>query len=62
MHFLECISEGKQPLSDGYDGLKVVQVVEAAQLSLKDSGRVVPVSDGFVSAAELRNTREGVNG
>jgi predicted dehydrogenase len=63
MHFLECINGGKQPVSDGYDGLKVVQVVEAAQLSLKESGRVVAVSDGLVSdglvsTAELRNSQE----
>jgi hypothetical protein len=61
MHFLECIHENKQPLSDGYDGLKVVQVVEAAQLSLKDSGRMVPVPNGHVSAAELYQSREIVH-
>jgi predicted dehydrogenase len=61
MHFLECITEGKQPISDGYDGLKVVQVVEAAQLSLRDSGRAVPVPNGLVGPAELNASREAVN-
>ena len=40
-HFLECIVEGKRPRSDGYSGMKVVQVMEAAQRSLNDSGRMV---------------------
>jgi predicted dehydrogenase len=34
-HFVECIVSGKTPLTDGYNGLAVVQVLEAAQLSLK---------------------------
>ncbi len=34
-HFLECIERKKQPRSDGYDGLKVIKVLEKAQESLK---------------------------
>jgi predicted dehydrogenase len=41
-HFLECICERKRPLTDGTDGLGVVQVLEAAELSLRE-GRPVPV-------------------
>lgn len=41
-HFLECVRERKQPLSDGNDGIRVVKVLHAAQQSLKDNG--VPVS------------------
>lgn len=37
-HFLECIREGKRPRSDGYVGLKVVKVLEAAQRSLLNGG------------------------
>ncbi|HKC62736.1 MAG TPA: Gfo/Idh/MocA family oxidoreductase [Pyrinomonadaceae bacterium] len=33
-HFVDCILGGKQPLTDGRDGLKVVQMLEAAQASL----------------------------
>ena len=33
-HFVECVRTGQRPLTDGYDGLKVVKVLEAAQLSL----------------------------
>lgn len=37
-HFIECISEGKKPLTDGYNGLRVVEIVEAAQRSLRNGG------------------------
>jgi predicted dehydrogenase len=38
MHFIECVREGKTPHSDGRMGLKVVQVIEAAQKSLLNGG------------------------
>ncbi len=37
-HFLECIEEGKRPLTDGWHGLRVVRILEAAQESLKRDG------------------------
>lgn len=37
-HFLECIQERKTPRTDGYNGLRVVQVLEAAQRSLDQGG------------------------
>lgn len=43
-HFIECIKEGKRPLSDGVNGLQVVQVLEAAQRSLENQGAPVKVS------------------
>ncbi len=58
-HFLECIVDGKQPISDGHDGMKVVQVIEAAQLSLKNGGHAVEVpANGQVSLAELNGSQE----
>lgn len=45
-HFLDCIREGKRPQTDGYNGLRVVQVVEAAQKSLKNGGDMVLVDNG----------------
>jgi predicted dehydrogenase len=42
-HFIECIKRGRAPLSDGYSGLRVVSVLEAACKSLKSSGRAVPI-------------------
>lgn len=43
-HFVECVRERKQPLSDGLDGLRVVEVLEAADKSLRDNG--APISIG----------------
>jgi predicted dehydrogenase len=40
-HFLECVRDRKRPLSDGYDGLRVVRVLDAAQRSLKNNGKPV---------------------
>jgi predicted dehydrogenase len=41
-HFLQCVRERKQPLSDGYDGLRVTRVLDAAQRSLKSNG--IPIA------------------
>jgi predicted dehydrogenase len=39
-HFVDCILHGRPPLTDGNDGLAVVQVLEAAELSLRHGIRV----------------------
>ena len=41
-HFLECITEDKEPRTGGQQGLEVVNILEAAQKSL-DSGRPVHI-------------------
>jgi predicted dehydrogenase len=41
-HFVECVREGKRPLTDGPSALAVVRVLEAATTSLAGDG--VPVS------------------
>lgn len=41
-HFLDCVRERRQPVSDGEDGLRVVKVLTAAQQSLQGNG--VPVA------------------
>lgn len=47
-HFLECIREGKTPHTDGYNGLRVVSILEAASCSLKARGSQQTVhEDGF---------------
>ncbi len=38
LHFLECIEQGVPSRSSGVEGLKVIQVIEAAQRSLLNSG------------------------
>ena len=41
IHFVECIEHGRQPLTDGGVGLRVVRILEAANLSLTQCGRPV---------------------
>lgn len=40
-HFIHCITNQQRPRTDGYDGLRVTRVLEAAQLSLEKNGEEV---------------------
>jgi UDP-2-acetamido-3-amino-2,3-dideoxy-glucuronate N-acetyltransferase len=40
-HFLECVRERKQPLTDGENGLSVLKVLHAAGQSVRDHGQPV---------------------
>jgi predicted dehydrogenase len=40
-HFGDCIENGKRPLTDGYAGLRVVRMLEAATRSMKKQGALV---------------------
>src|SRR4051812_25035593 len=40
-HFLDCIREGKTPLTSGKQGLQVVRVLEAASASIRQGGTLV---------------------
>lgn len=44
LHFVECVRERKQPLTDGLGGLRVVKVLDAAQRSLKAGGQPVAIA------------------
>lgn len=39
--FLESIEEKRKPLTNGEDGLKVVRILEAAEKSIKERGRII---------------------
>jgi predicted dehydrogenase len=41
IHFIDCILHDKTPLCDGAAGLRVVQMLEAADKSVKERGRLV---------------------
>jgi predicted dehydrogenase len=59
-HFLDCIKDGRPPHSDGYNGLRVVSILEAASRSLKQAGKAVPIQ-GLKSSKRLsRNNGHGV--
>jgi predicted dehydrogenase len=42
-HFIECIETNKQPETDGAAGLRMVNMIEAAEASLRDRGRLVEI-------------------
>lgn len=42
-HFVNCVKEGKKPLTDGRAGLEVLKVLEACDRSLKNGGKPVPI-------------------
>ena len=42
-HFLDCIKRDEAPISDGIEGLKVLKILNAAQKSLKEGGKLVKI-------------------
>jgi predicted dehydrogenase len=42
--FMDAITMGSTPKTDGWNGLRVVEVIEAADKSLRDSGGQMPIS------------------
>jgi predicted dehydrogenase len=55
-HFLQCVLTGSTPLTDGENGLAVVEVLEAAQLSLR-LGRPVPLYELGRQSPSVRSVR-----
>jgi predicted dehydrogenase len=48
-HFVDAIVNDKRPLTDGHDGVRVVQVLEAAQRSMENDGEPVRLTGGAVA-------------
>jgi predicted dehydrogenase len=42
-HFVDCLTTGKKPQTDGENGLRVVKILEAGQASLDQNGIEVPI-------------------
>jgi predicted dehydrogenase len=42
-HFVDCIVNNRTPVNDGAAGLRVVSLLEAADRSLRERGRIVAV-------------------
>jgi predicted dehydrogenase len=54
-HFVECIKKGRSPLSDGYSGLRVVSILEAASKSLQQNGKAISLQ-GFKTLQRKSNS------
>ncbi len=42
-HFVDCIRGNKVPITDGVAGLNVVRILEAADSSIKQQGKIIPL-------------------
>ena len=51
-HFGECIELGKKAITDGYAGLRVVGMLEAATRSMKARGRLIELEHMQASRSE----------
>lgn len=45
--FLESVEQGIRPITDGYNGLRVVRILQAFQQSLKSGGANVPITETY---------------
>lgn len=54
-HFVECIRDGIQPLTDAASGIRVVKVIEAAQRSMKMDGAPVAI-EGLNKSLDMVNS------
>jgi predicted dehydrogenase len=43
LHFIECIEHNRQPQTDGAAGLRMVNMIEAAEASLRDRGKLIEI-------------------
>lgn len=52
-HFIHCVGTRERPVTDGYNGLRVLHVLQAAQQSLQTGGTRVPLYQSIHSVAVL---------
>jgi predicted dehydrogenase len=56
-HFLECVVHGRQPLTDGHCGLRIISILEAAARSLGQRGHPVELE---VDRSDLEGQTQSV--
>lgn len=45
IHFIDCIENNKRPLTDGFAGLRIVRLLEAAEKSMRARGALIEIGD-----------------
>ena len=40
-HFIDCIRHKREPITDGWAGLRIVKILEAAERSVRERGRLI---------------------
>jgi hypothetical protein len=58
-HFLDCIRDGKTPISSGEKGLELVRILEASSESLKRGGGPVELANFQNNGAAQRKVTNG---
>ena len=53
----DCILKKRIPLTDGYSGLRVVSILEAASKSLKSSGKSIQIKNQKVMSKNMSNLK-----
>jgi len=43
--FISSIDEDREPLTNGYGGLKIIRVLEASQKSIQEKGKLVYITE-----------------
>jgi len=56
-HFIECISNGEQPITDGREGVRVLKVLNASQRSLDQNGKTIYLSKPDNNAETLSTAK-----
>jgi UDP-2-acetamido-3-amino-2,3-dideoxy-glucuronate N-acetyltransferase len=56
VHFIDCVSQGTRPKTDGREGLRVLQVLQASQQSLNEQGRKVSLDQRSASSERAVST------
>jgi predicted dehydrogenase len=54
-HFAECIEQGDTPITGGASGLQVVRILEAATISMRERGRLVPLEPEWNDPAMVKS-------
>jgi len=52
-YFVECLQAGRAPFNDGHAGLRVVQLLHAAEESLRHRGKLIEIGEKAFSAQPL---------
>jgi UDP-2-acetamido-3-amino-2,3-dideoxy-glucuronate N-acetyltransferase len=55
-HFIDCVKNRKQPKTDGHEGLKVLRILEAAEKSLSNNHRAVPIRQQLVARSSVKSS------
>jgi UDP-2-acetamido-3-amino-2,3-dideoxy-glucuronate N-acetyltransferase len=59
-HFLRCLKTGEKPRTDGYNGLRVLKILQACSSSLEKKGEVISLIPGHLGHAyDLRLEEQG---